>query len=82
MKRNWGGIFFETTPKLDKQRASYLRQDKIAKPTNTVHIVSMNVTSGEVRIVHLVCVKSPAREHSAMFLPMHDDKDSLLAIKS
>lgn len=67
-------IFFETTAKLDKQQASYLRQDKIAKPTNTVHIVSMNVTSGKVRIVHLDCVKSPAIKHYSMFLPMHDDR--------
>ena len=43
-----------------KAEASYLGQDKIAKPTDTVHIVSMNITSGEVRIVNLDCVKSSA----------------------
>ena len=38
----------------------YLRQDKIAKPTDTVHIVPVNITSGEVRVVNLDCVKCPA----------------------
>ena len=51
-------LFLTLTP--NAKQPSYLRQDKIAKPTDTVHIVSMNITSCEVRIVNLDCVKSSA----------------------
>lgn len=37
-----------------------LRQDEVTKEANTVHIVSMNVTGGEVRVVELDSVKSSA----------------------
>lgn len=37
-----------------------LRQDEVTKEANTVHIVSMNVAGGEVRVVELDSVKSSA----------------------